>query len=343
MTFSSSTLPSISSYPAHRHRLGASRFWISLAITVFWLATMTLLALHERARSGAGLRRIGVSLDVLRVSWSTYDSWMWIDQDGRHIGVSRLTIAAEPEDLEGKPRNAGYTLTSIVRIRLPLLAFNLPVAWFLRMDLNDAFEMTTIQGVLQALGHSWLCQGFVEGNRLYYRLLSKGGAPAPEGTPPMFPEGEQIGMAPLNAPIMMGDSIVPIVIQSERFKSGEKWKFPVASPFIGRLDTTLQVRVEGRETIELNGQHVDAWKMSQRLGGLESKAWYDQEGHLLRQDMNGGLRMEQATPDKALEFEPWLRSRPALDPLDREYIKTHVDPALRGKPLQEFLPQGSLF
>jgi len=36
-----------------------------------------------------------------------------------------------------------------------------------------------------------------------------------------------------------------------------------------------------------------------------------------------------------MEYDAEFRRRPPLPPLDRAAIKSHIDPKLRGKPLQE--------
>jgi hypothetical protein len=333
---------------APRRAIASSRLWVGLLVTTAWLAMMTLVVRHERERSGATLRRMGVSPEVLLVSWTDYDSWMWIEQGSRRVGLTRLLIVANPVDAPGRtseredrprgtgigpveppPREPGYTMMAQTRLNLPL-----SVRLYFQVGMNRAFEMQTIQATFDVLGRTWRLEGFVEGLALYYRVSAPAAA---------FAGGEQIGMATLTEPRLLGDTVVPIVMRSDAFEVGRRWRMPVAMPFSGGMNLVMDVEVQGRDTIQLGGMAVEAWKLSERVGAIETTAWYDEHARLLRREMGRGLRLEKAEPAAALGFDPAMRQMPDLPPIDRSYLKAHVDPDLRGKPLQDLLPQLPIF
>jgi hypothetical protein len=155
--------------------------------------------------------------------------------------------------------------------------------------------------------------------------------------------GERIGMAPLAEPILLGDTIVPIAMQSDGFEVGKRWTMPVAMPFTGGMNLVMEIEVQARETIQHGDTVVEAWKVVERAGAVETTAWYDPFGRLLRREMGRGLRIERAEVADALDFDPAMRESPDLPPIDRPYLKSHVSPELRGKPLQDLLPQLPIF
>ena len=73
-------------------RLASGRFWIYLAIPSLWIAVMTQLWMRESGRFGRSLLRMGVSPEVLLVSWTDYEHWLWIEQNGRRIGLTTTSI-----------------------------------------------------------------------------------------------------------------------------------------------------------------------------------------------------------------------------------------------------------
>jgi len=343
---SSSPLPDASSQSLPPRRrwaiLAGRRLWIGLLVSALWLAVMTALWLRESGRMGAGLRRMGVAPEVLLVSWLDYDQWLWIEQNGRRIGLNYMSIRLrEPDANPGAM--PGYTTRAHTRLNLKLLGFELPIDLFLHAEVNPAFELKTLDAAIQAAGQHGLLQAFVEGARLYYRV-KMGSAPEGPGAaspslPQLLPPRDVCGWAPLAAPVLLDDSVIPILSRAETLKPGAHWTTWAADPFQGLRPTPVQIRVEAKETLAVGTETIETWRLSERQGDLRSNVWYDPRGRVVRRDLpESGLSLIQANPSQALAADRTFDRLYKYPDLDRTWIKRHLDPKLSGVGLGQLLP-----
>jgi transglutaminase-like putative cysteine protease len=62
----------------------------------------------------------------------------------------------------------------------------------------------------------------------------------------------------------------------------------------------LEVRVEGRETITVDGRPVEAWKVRETFRGLATEVWLDHEGRSLREQGPMGMVAQREDPIRAV-------------------------------------------
>ncbi len=94
----------------------------------------------------------------------------------------------------------------------------------------------------------------------------------------------------------------------------------------------------GRETLKFGGKEIPVWHLTERVGETRTQAYYDMLGHPIRRDAPGGLTLLATEPEAVKKFDPGFGRAPERAPIDREYIRTHIDPEFDNKPLENLLP-----
>jgi hypothetical protein len=334
------------------------RFWIGLTITIIWLVMMVLLVVRSGLRPGDALRRMGVSAEVLMVSWSDYDHWVWVSSRGRRLGLSHLAVHPSTGFGAGEEQSKipSYEMESRTRLIFEMMGMTLPMDFAMAGRMNSAFELETLQALIKLADQQVLCQAFCEEDWLYYHFrIEPSGEPLtlpsmvendassnatgfPVPLAGLLPSRDVCGRVSLTEPILMSNVLLPIITRSEKIKEGARWSTHVSDPVAGMLDLAVDVTVQAKEEIQIDGVTFQAWKMIEKVGGIQSTVWYDTEGRLLQQDMSNGLRLMRANASEVLDYDPAFRRRPVYPTLDRQWIRTHLDPELDGKSLGSLLP-----
>lgn len=328
--------------PAHeRSRFFSRRLIFSIVVFAAWIAAMRGVWLHETGRGGQGLKQLGVSPEVLLVTWTNYDHLLWIMQNNTRIGATQMTIVRREDPKAPKDKLPGYELTSRTRMKPRMMGLPLPVDISLDVGMNSSFEMETLQGSILVAGQPMRLDAFVEGNRLYYRARigdASTTSPMSRAAGSMIQKRDVCGRSPLSGPILMQDTLLPLVIHEGRLRAGQSWTTESSDPIAGLLHQNVRINVVGQETIKPGEKEIPVWHLTERVGETETQAYYDLNGHPVRRDAPGGLTMLMAEADAVKKFDPGFSRAPYLAPIDREYIRTHIDPKLDNKPLETLLP-----
>ena len=282
---------------------------------------------------------------------------MWIEQNGRRIGLTQMTITplVRSPKAEGPAKELpGYQLRSHTRLAFRMLGIEMPVEIAMRVEMNAAFELDNMQASIEAVNQRFLMQAFAEDKSLYYRVkcnpdaepkaknpqgkasAATGGLP---GNPMLLAQRDVCGQSPLAEPIFLSEALIPILTRTESLKPGQSWSTRASDPLQGLFHATIQVTVERKEKLTIEGETIEAWRLTEKVGSMSSTVWYDLRGKILRREMSeGSMRLSQANPAKALVLYPSFDHPDRFPPIDRPWIKKSVDPKLRGKPLKDLLP-----
>ena len=267
---------------------------------------MTLLWRRE-VGSRASVRDLGLTPDDLTATWIDFDQWMWIERAGQRRGVYTLQIVRD-NDADA------YTmvLAVIADLGLPGLP-SIDIEVDVEVIMNGRMEMQTLQGRLAAFDLPMTLDAFVESSELIYRFV---------GPPAAIQGGEQTARRPLDRPLMMAGAIRPIVLtQSHRLRVGRSWTTRASDPLRGSLDAVVHVEVVARESIEIDGETVEAFRVVESAGDMRTTSWHDGEGVLLRTDMGNGLVLTRALAEEARERHPALKTPRVFPPIDREAMR----------------------
>lgn len=333
--------------------LRSPRFGVYLVVTAVWLTMLTQLWLREAGQGGASLKKIGIQPEVLLVAWTDYEQWLWIERAGRHIGLTNLRIPPAKTDVAG-PGGAGsqYVMQSHTRVRLPIMSLEIPAELSYEITMNTAFEMEALQGHLKLAGQEFQIQAFVENRFLYYRVrveaaatsatAARPGGAAPGVLPGLLGQLQQVdlcGRSPLPEPIFLTEAVIPVLTHSATLKVGESWVTRAANPLSGVGHTDVRVTVEAKEKLELDGEAVEAWRVTEQVGQLRSTAWYNMQGLMIKGEMGSGLSLVQAKKSQGmLEYPDFRRDYRFTAPIERGWIRQHLDPRMDGTPLSQLLP-----
>lgn len=275
-------------------------FWSGVLTTGFFLFMVHRLWLRESAGRSA-VRTLGISPDLLTVTWVDYDQFMWIERGGKRIGGYVMMVRRTDDNL-------AYELTSRVRMGVNAGAGDIQTTIDAYVHMNDRFEMDLFQGEISALGAKISAEAFVDKLTMYYRL---------RGPEMLVAGGSATSMTKLERAVMLADAIRPVVTQNGKLRPGAKWSTLASDPIAGKFSVPVEVRVVAEEKIELEGQTVAAFRVVEQAGENETVSWYDADGKPLKTDLGNGLVMIRAKRDEVYEAFPDFKLPRAFEDLDR--------------------------
>lgn len=123
----------------------------------------------------------------------------------------------------------------------------------------------------------------------------------------------------------MAEALRPTLGRRMKIQTGEKMSAPILDPLTGRNRGTLTIEIGEKDTLTLDGQQVEGYKVVSSVGDIKTTMWVDDAGQTIRRQLVGGLSMERTTRDKALAHAPSLEQPveiPQLDPADFKGIPT---------------------
>ena len=321
----------------------SARAALGMLAAALWAASMLAIWRHETGLGGRELAQAGISPQILLVTWTGYEHWLWILQDERRIGATRLTVMRDETEV-GAGRLPGYEMTSRTRMSPRLLGMEFPIEINLAVSMNAGFEMRSLKALVQVAGRPARLHAFVEGRDLYYRIMGDrpgdgdgdgDGAAALGGLIPR----DAIGRVTLEGPILLQEIVTPLLVHDERrLRAGDSWTLRASNPLGGMLDRTIHVTVAGQEELTVSGRPIKAWRVTERIGPMRSEAWYGPGGRLLRRRMDNGLVLLEAQPEEVKQYDLRFGVEAPLLAIDRDHLRANVDPGLDGQPLQNLLP-----
>lgn len=282
----------------------APRFWLGALVCIFFGVMATLLIRRE-AGLDHGVSELGVSPDFLTATWIEHDQFMWIERGGVRIGAYSLSLG-QRDDFET------YDLEARTRLAFPM--FNRPakLSMDIQVEMNSRFEMEVFRGRMSALGAEVLADAFIEDLQVFYRLA---------GPEMLIAGGGAASRFTIERPVMLSDAIRPVVMQAGRLRVGKKWQTMASDPLQGRFEMTVSVEVEALETIEINGEEIEAFRVSETAGEIRTVTWYDADGKALKTDLGNGLVMIAADRNEVYERYPSLKRALVFPDLDRDQLR----------------------
>lgn len=295
------------------------RLALTLAVVGIFAFSMSRLYVRERGERVA-VRKLGISPDLLTVTWFDYSQYMWVERNGERVGA----YVRKVEYIKPERR---YEMVSRMKIDFAVAGRSVPVWLDTYADMNDRFELTTLQAEIAVAGQKLEAEAFVEGDTLYYRFA---------GPPILIEGGEQGAAMKLDEPVIMVDAIRPVVTRSDKLYVGKSWTTLASDPLSGRFEVPVRVEVEGIDPVEYEGETREAFRVSETVGGTAATAgenvttltWYDSEGYPLRmENKQTGLVMLQTKPENLATGYPELLVDEQFDEIDREKVKRLAEKA----------------
>lgn len=257
--------PAASHSPRWRRPLGA-------AIVLFWLAMMGLLAHRE-----LGGRRVSATAEgPRRVSAQTLFLALKL-ASGERVGLFQMAQA--PERRQDRD---GVRTTLLARVALDLMGKRSRL--HLQGVMWQGGERAEIDARARSNDTDFHLAGKLEGGKLEATLETAG-----EKIPFHFELGKQLFL----------DSGLGAALRLPTCEEGEVLRFDSFDP-ISMSSTPARLECLGEETLHLAGETIVARKLSVHSGGLDSLAWVDGDGNVLRAETPFGFVLEKISAQEAL-------------------------------------------
>ncbi len=250
------------------------------AVVLFWLAMMGWLVRYE-AFPGWFAHVLPGYRGVLPEGAIIVDSWMKILFQGESIGYSHTEVNTD----EKNPARQ-YLVNNRTMLNLNVLGEIQSIYVQADAALDALYQLQRFEFELSSGRYSAKVTGVRAGPRVFAVQVASGGSVR-------------------NSRVEVPDETVlysPFVEMSlSKLRPGQYLKVRTLDPAT-LTPAEMRVRAVGRETITIQGRTVDATALVMEFQGLESKAWMDAHGQMLRQETPFGWVMENCSPEEAIRL-----------------------------------------
>jgi len=252
-------------------------FWTS---TAFWLVMMALLFRSDILPSYLVGDSTGYRAVIGDAEAPVVREMAVYDKEGQEVGVSQTAITPSPDGT--------YAISNVTSIELRLGMVLSRVTALLDVRLDSRKELTNLTLDVNALGARASATGVREGDKLKLKATLNG-QPFEQELP--YENG------------LISSYFEPFSLGS-RLKVGQVWHTRILDPLSQKF-TTAEIRVVGRETIELSlrkgepKQPIDTYKVVMDWGTTRISAWATDKGVVLKEETPLGYTLvyREMTPD----------------------------------------------
>jgi transglutaminase-like putative cysteine protease len=257
----------------------SKKFWkrwlaisLGVVILVAWLAYAALF--YTRLNRG-GEDTLTPEVQEL-TKQEIQEEWFAIYQHGSRIGYSRSEV---------RPQSVGYLMNEELLLRLNFLGEIQDISSWVQANLERDFSVKSFRFRLQA-------------GPVYYRL--RGGVK--EGNLILVSQmagQERSQQIPLSHPIYLSSAMKAFISQ-QPLDVGKTYRFALFDPAT-MSQTTVPIRVEGKETVQIRSRNLEAYRLVMDFRGVQLTSWVSPYGELLKEEGFLGLTMVRSDRDEALE------------------------------------------
>ena len=308
------------------------RFWIPLAIVLFWGGMMGSLfrdrILPERMRASQAL----VDDEVLASKWHDITEWSWIYRQGRRCGASGMTLVQEEHPEREWRDRVTYRLDQMTTLDVAMLGQQQTVVMKVAVQLLRDFRVDRFRAVAETPLLTLECEGFAESDRVYYRVRHVTGEQKQAASTYEYGYIE-VGRQALS----MIDAVKPMMARHGNLVVGETYSVDVFDPFGGMNAQKAVVRVAGKDQIQVEQTQHDCFRLETTVGDITRRTWVDEMGQTIRREILMGYVGEVSSWSRIARVYPTLAEKIALpENMDRSELKTRAE-AVSLKPAAPLL------
>lgn len=153
--------------------------------------------------------------------------------------------------------------------------------------LSPDFKLLGFSLLQEITGHRQQVEGRMEGNRLIYRVRSRG-----------FDKEKSMDIPPGTLP----SSTFLLNLMVNGLKVGQKGTLPLfLEPFQMLVD--LEYEVLRRETLEYEGKPVETFAIQQKFSGIETILWVADDGSVIKETTNQGFESFRESAEVAQKLD----------------------------------------
>ncbi len=243
-----------------------------MAIVALWIILVAILV-------RGGLHQTGPPADtgprLSTAPLASEESWMGVYMQDRKIGYTHHRVT---------PLDDGYRLEEQSLLRLTVMETTQTVNALVEATTTPDYALRTFAVSLNSGVGFLTVHGEVREADVTIRMVSGG------------EESEQ--RFPVSEPIYIPSS-ARAHLTAAGFQAGQTMSLQVFDPS-AMENHPMQVTVERRQPVRVNGQTVDAWRVRESFRGMESTVWFDDGGNVIREEGPMGLVSVRESPGYAM-------------------------------------------
>ena len=206
------------------------------------------------------------------------EDWMGTYFQGRKMGFTRVQTRWTPEAIE---------VDSTVFFQIRSESVDQSTTIKQKTRLSSDFKLLGFSLLQEITGHRQQIEGRMEGNRLTYRVKSRG-----------FDKEKSMDLPPDALP----SSTFLLNLMVNGLEVGQKGTLPLFLESFQML-VDLEYEVLRRESLEYEGKSVETFAIKQRFGGIETTMWVADDGSVIKETTNQGFESFKESAEVAQKLE----------------------------------------
>lgn len=260
---------------------GKGRQLFVASVVAFWLAMTGWLIRYEAFPDLFAGRAFGYA-SLLKDGPLILDSWMQVLFKETPIGYSHTWVDSRVESPE-----ESYAINNVTVLDLKLMGVNQLVKISSGATLDAAYRLQTFFAAMNAAAYSTRLDGERVGPGKFRARLAAAGN---ERSFVLDIPEDAIVYSPMTEMAM------------RRLRPGQSLQLKAFDP-LSLTATDILVQALRQERFRRDGEEKDATVLKMSYHGLETLAWIDGDGRILRQETPFGWALQSCTPGQAMAFK----------------------------------------
>ena len=206
------------------------------------------------------------------------EDWMGTYFQGKKLGFTRVQTRWSPQGIE---------VDSTVFFQIRSKSIDQSTTINQKTRLGPDFKLRSFSLLQEITGHRQQVEGRVEGNRLIYRIKSRG-----------FDKEKSIEFPPGTLP----SSTFLLNLLADGLKVGQKGTLSLfLEPFQMLVD--LEYEVLRKDNLEYEGKSVETFAIKQKIEGIETTLWVAGDGSVIKETTNQGFASFKESAEVAQKLD----------------------------------------
>jgi hypothetical protein len=206
------------------------------------------------------------------------EDWMGTYFQGRKMGFTRVKTRWTPEAIE---------VDSTVFFQVRSESVNQSTTIKQKTRLSSDLKFLNFSLLQEITGRRQQVEGRMEGNRLNYRVRSRG-----------FDKEKSMDLPPNALP----SSTFLLNLMVSGLEGGQKGTLPLFLESF-QIMVDLEYEVLHRENLEYGGKLIETFAIKQRFGGIETTVWVAEDGSVIKETTNQGFESFKESAELAQKLD----------------------------------------
>ncbi|MBI2889733.1 MAG: transglutaminase domain-containing protein [Nitrospirae bacterium] len=254
------------------------RVWTLLKVLILVVWALQLVELQRKSRSPLLPPAEILDLDAFAAE-PPAETWMGVYYQGKKIGYTNAVWSAEED---------GYRVVERALLSPKIMGEAKEIKTATHARVGPDYSLRSLEFKMESGPVDFFLTGTVEGHRLKLTVRSGGRDSNHEIE---LQETPRLAAA------------VQRIAAQKKLQPGARYRMPIFDPSV-MANQELVVEVGGRERVAVGREVVDAYKLHQVMGSVESWTWVTPEGETVKEESPMGFTLLRETAEQALS-EGW--------------------------------------